>query len=91
MVNSQKERKAQGNARAAIRQVELSSTPWLRYVEQRDRTSIIGNTGYSAKRKDSMPENPNQPREYDAVLGGEAPPPLSGAVLGGVEGLRRAF
>ena len=38
-----------------------------------------------------MPENPNQPREYDAVLGGEAPPPLSGAVLGGVEGLRQRF
>ncbi len=31
----------------------------------------------------------NQPREFDAVLGGEAPPPLQGAVLGGIEGVKR--
>lgn len=36
-----------------------------------------------------MPENPNQPREYDAVLGGQAPPPVSGVVLGGIEGVKR--
>jgi len=36
-----------------------------------------------------MPENPNQPGEYDAVLGGQAPPPVSGVVLGGIEGVKR--
>jgi hypothetical protein len=29
-----------------------------------------------------MTENQNQPREYDAVLGGQNPPPLGAAVLG---------
>lgn len=32
--------------------------------------------------------NSNQPREYDAVLGGQAPPPTDGAVLGGIEGIK---
>jgi hypothetical protein len=36
-----------------------------------------------------MTNNQNQPREFDAVLGGEAPPPLQGAVLGGIEGVKR--
>ena len=35
-----------------------------------------------------MNNNPNQPREYDAVLGGEVPPPVNGVVLGGLEGVR---
>lgn len=35
-----------------------------------------------------MNNNPNQPREFDAVLGGEAPPPASGVVLGGIEGVK---
>ncbi|WP_223270104.1 hypothetical protein [Nostoc sp. 'Peltigera membranacea cyanobiont' 213] len=35
-----------------------------------------------------MNNNPNQPREFDAVLGGEAPPPVSGVVLGGIEGVK---
>ena len=35
-----------------------------------------------------MNNNPNQPRDYDAVLGGELPPPVSGVVLGGLEGVR---
>jgi COMPASS component SWD3 len=35
-----------------------------------------------------MNNNPNQPREYDAVLGGELAPPISGVVLGGIEGVR---
>ncbi len=30
--------------------------------------------------------NPNQPTNYDAVLGGQAPPPVDGIVLGGMEG-----
>ncbi|MBN3922332.1 WD40 repeat domain-containing protein [Nostoc sp. NMS4] len=38
-----------------------------------------------------MPENPNQPREYDAVLGGKNPPPVDGVVLGGLEGAKRSF
>lgn len=36
-----------------------------------------------------MAENLNQPREYDAVLGGQAPPPQDGAVLGGWEGVKQ--
>ncbi|BAY24144.1 pentapeptide repeat protein [Calothrix sp. NIES-2100] len=35
-----------------------------------------------------MNNNDNQPREFDAVLGGEAPPPVSGVVLGGIEGVK---
>ena len=35
-----------------------------------------------------MTENQNQPREYDAVLGGKNPPPVNGAVLGGIEGVK---
>ncbi|MCL1473617.1 WD40 repeat domain-containing protein [Argonema antarcticum] len=38
-----------------------------------------------------MTENYNQPRDYDAVLGGENPTPASGVVLGGIEGVRRRF
>jgi len=36
-----------------------------------------------------MTNNQNQPREFDAVLGGEAPPPVQDAVLGGIEGVRK--
>ncbi len=36
-----------------------------------------------------MTNNQNQPKEYDAVLGGNAPPPIHGAVLGGIEGVKR--
>ncbi len=36
-----------------------------------------------------MTNNSQSPREYDAVLGGNSPPPISGAVLGGIEGLKR--
>ncbi|MEH2074014.1 MAG: hypothetical protein V7K57_06425 [Nostoc sp.] len=36
-----------------------------------------------------MNNNSNQPREFDAVLGGEAPPPLNSVVLGGIEGVKR--
>ncbi|ALF54111.1 hypothetical protein ACX27_16700 [Nostoc piscinale CENA21] len=35
-----------------------------------------------------MTNNQNKPREFDAVLGGEAPPPVQGAVLGGIEGVK---
>ncbi|YAG13422.1 HEAT repeat domain-containing protein [Nostoc sp. DSM 114161] len=35
-----------------------------------------------------MNNNNNQPREFDVVLGGEAPPPISGVVLGGIEGVK---
>ena len=38
-----------------------------------------------------MGENSNQPREFDAVLGRQIPPPVAGVVLGGIEGLRRRF
>ncbi|KAF3884886.1 MULTISPECIES: hypothetical protein [Nostocales] len=30
----------------------------------------------------------NQPKESDAVLGGKAPPPVQGAILGGIEGVK---
>ncbi|BAY24133.1 GUN4 domain-containing protein [Calothrix sp. NIES-2100] len=36
-----------------------------------------------------MSENFNQPREYDAVLGGQVPPPKDGVVLGGIAGVKR--
>lgn len=35
-----------------------------------------------------MNNNPNQPKENDAVLGGQAPLPVEGVVLGGLEGLK---
>ncbi len=38
-----------------------------------------------------MAENPNQPREYDAVLGGQIKPSPYAAVLGGIEGARKRF
>ncbi len=31
----------------------------------------------------------NQPGKYDAVLGGQSPPPIHSAVLGGIEGVQR--
>lgn len=34
-------------------------------------------------------ENPYQPRYYDAVKGGQNPPPITGAVLGGVPGVKK--
>ncbi|GET35872.1 formylglycine-generating enzyme family protein [Microseira wollei] len=36
-----------------------------------------------------MAENPNQPKEYDAVLGGQNSPPIYAAVLGGIEGVKK--
>src|SRR4028118_255579 len=38
-----------------------------------------------------MTPNPNEPREYDAVLGGEAPMPTNAAVWGGIEGVKRRW
>jgi formylglycine-generating enzyme required for sulfatase activity len=35
-----------------------------------------------------MTENQNQPKEYDAVLGGESQVPLAAAVLGGIPGIK---
>ena len=32
-----------------------------------------------------------KPKEYDAVLGGNNPPPVDGLVLGGIEGVKRCF
>jgi len=34
-----------------------------------------------------MPDNQNQPREFDAVLGGQEPPPVAGVILGGLVGV----
>lgn len=36
-----------------------------------------------------MSDNPHQPGRYDAVIGGQNPPPLTGVVLGGLEGVKR--
>jgi len=36
-----------------------------------------------------MADNPNQPKAYDVVLGGQVPIPSSIAVLGGLEGIKR--
>ncbi len=36
-----------------------------------------------------MTNNQNEPREFDIVMGGETPPPIGGAVLGGVEGVKK--
>lgn len=35
--------------------------------------------------------NANQPKEYDAVKGGEAPAPSGGMVLGGIEGVKKRW
>lgn len=36
-----------------------------------------------------MTNHQNNPREFDAVGGGKTPPPIGGAVLGGVEGVQQ--
>ncbi|MGB3640203.1 MAG: hypothetical protein WBA39_21895 [Rivularia sp. (in: cyanobacteria)] len=36
-----------------------------------------------------MNSNQNQPREFDVVLGGKNPAPVTGVVLGGIEGVKR--
>ncbi|MEM6753073.1 MAG: hypothetical protein AAF630_08910 [Cyanobacteria bacterium P01_C01_bin.38] len=36
-----------------------------------------------------MNSNQNQPRKFDVVLGGNNPAPVTGAVLGGIEGVKR--
>ena len=37
----------------------------------------------------NMANELNQPREFDAVLGGHSPPPVEGAILGGIEGVKQ--
>lgn len=36
-----------------------------------------------------MANNLNYPKEYDAVMGGTNPPPIYGAVLGGIDGIKK--
>ncbi|BDA75442.1 hypothetical protein CAL7716_096080 [Calothrix sp. PCC 7716] len=38
-----------------------------------------------------MANSSQEPGKFDAVKGGQVPPPISGAVLGGIEGLRQRF
>ncbi|OUL24160.1 hypothetical protein BV378_19790 [Nostoc sp. RF31YmG] len=38
-----------------------------------------------------MTDNQNQPRNYDAVLSGQSPPPVYGVVLGGIEGVKNCL
>ena len=35
-----------------------------------------------------MSDNPNQPRVFDAVKGGQTPLPVNSAILGGLEGVK---
>ena len=35
-----------------------------------------------------MPDSSNQPKHSDAILGGQQPPPITGAVLGGLQGVK---
>ncbi|BAY82615.1 leucine rich repeat variant [Calothrix parasitica NIES-267] len=48
----------------------------------------MGNRWSNRSNKSIMAEN-QQPGKYDAVLGGENPPPVYGSVLGGIEGVKR--
>lgn len=34
---------------------------------------------------------PDHPKEYDATLGGQNPPPTDGTVLGGIKGVKQRF
>ncbi len=36
-----------------------------------------------------MADNPNQPRKYDVLKGGQALPPSGRVILGGLEGVKR--
>jgi hypothetical protein len=36
----------------------------------------------------AIPDNQNQPRVFDAVIGGQVPPPVESVVLGGLEGVK---
>lgn len=38
-----------------------------------------------------MGNNFKEPREFDAVKGGQVPPPVGGTVLGSIEGLSQRF
>ncbi|RUS95872.1 hypothetical protein DSM106972_088850 [Dulcicalothrix desertica PCC 7102] len=38
-----------------------------------------------------MNDNSQKPREYDVVLGGQSPPAIDAAVLGGIQGLRQQY
>jgi formylglycine-generating enzyme required for sulfatase activity len=42
----------------------------------------------SSAKKSKMPDNPNEPRPFDAVLGGQSPP-VNAAVLGGLAGVKQ--
>ncbi|WP_338022919.1 response regulator [Argonema galeatum] len=42
----------------------------------------------SANQNEIINNNLHQPREYDAVLGGQNPPPANAVVLGGLEGVK---
>jgi hypothetical protein len=47
-----------------------------------------GNTEINAVEK-AIAENPNEPREYDVVLGNKVQPPIDGVVLGGIQGVKK--
>ena len=43
----------------------------------------------NSRLKKLMTDKPNQPREDDAVLGEQAPPPVNAVILGGIEGVKK--
>lgn len=38
-----------------------------------------------------MTDNFNQPKHYDAVIGGQNSPPVSGVILGGLDAVKQRF
>jgi hypothetical protein len=57
--------------------------PTKKWIEKRKVETIYKKVSLSV-----MVKNSEEPRKFDAVKGGQVPPPVNGAVLGGIEGLR---
>ncbi len=54
-------------------------------------TSLDGNNLRRMNYELGIMNDNKKPRKYDAVLGGNNPPPVDGLVLGGIEGVKRRF
>jgi hypothetical protein len=50
---------------------------------------VQGSNRYKSSQDKPEYSNPQHPQEYDAVLGGQNPPPIGGVVLGGLAGVQR--
>jgi hypothetical protein len=57
----------------------------------KSRSSVSSLLCHFGIKEKSMPESTPQPRSSDAILGGQTPPPVTGAVLGGLEGAKQRF